>query len=105
MLIILIFIGIEGVFNIISNKYYIKLFVTITSILVIIYEILNLYFLHRFIKKNIQISEVLPNYIIELLKELKNISSDIESIKYFKRSCYIHILLYFFSIIIINLIF
>ena len=98
-------LGFEGVFNILSNNYYIKLFCYISCSLSICYEMLNLYMLHRFINKNINISSVLPDYIIELLKELENISSDIESIKYFKKTCYIHILLYIIPIIMVTLIF
>ena len=107
MIIFIIFnlLGFEGVFNILSNNYYIKLFCYISCSLSICYEMLNLYMLHRFINKNINISSVLPDYIIELLKELENISSDIESIKYFKKTCYIHILLYIIPIIMVTLIF
>ena len=99
------FLGFEGVFNILRNNYYIKLFCYISCSLSICYEILNLHMLHRFINKNINISSVLPAYIIDLLKELENISSDIESINYFKKTCYIHILLYIIPIIMVTLIF
>lgn len=77
--------------NLSPDLNYLKIFYIIACSLTICYELLNLYFLHRFIKKNIKISEVLPDYIIFLLKELEEISSNIESIKFFKKSCYIHI--------------
>lgn len=99
------FLGFEGAFNILNNKYYIKLFCYISCSLIIFYEILNLYLLHKFINKNINISTVLPKSIIVFLKDIECFSSDIESIKFFKKTCYIHILLYMFSIIMVSLIF
>jgi hypothetical protein len=105
ILIILNLVGFRGVWSILSNTYYLKLYFLIGSSLAICYELLNLYLLYRFIKKNMIISSVLPDYLINMLKEIENISQDIESIKYFKKSCYTHILLYLFAIIITSLIF
>ena len=79
-----------------------KLFAYLTCSLIILYQIFNIYFLHRFISKNIKISPVLPNFIINWLKDLETISSNKECYQYFKDSCYIQILIYLLTIILIS---
>ncbi len=87
-----------------NNIYYIKLCAYLTCSLVILYYILNIFFLHKFINNNIKISSVLPNFIIIWLKELESISSNIETTQYFKNSCYIQILIYLLIQILISII-
>jgi hypothetical protein len=48
----------------IDTSYYLKIYIYITASLAILYQILNLYLLHLFIKKKVQISEVLPQFLI-----------------------------------------
>lgn len=50
--------------------------------------------MHRFNNNNIIISDVLPNFIINWLNNIKIISSNKDSLNYFKNSCYIQILIY-----------
>ena len=58
------------------------------------YQFLNLYLIHKFASKNIKIPEVLPDFLINWLKEFKIITQSEESIKEFKKICYIEILVY-----------
>ena len=50
--------------------------------------------MHRFNNNNIIISDILPNFIINWLNNIKIISSNKDSLNYFKNSCYIQILIY-----------
>lgn len=103
-IILLNLIGFNSIINILSNILYIKIFAYFTCSSVILYQIFNLYFLHRFFCKNIKISPILPNLIINWLKELESISSTIENYQYFKNSCYIQILIYLLIIFLISFI-
>ena len=57
--------------DVLNNPYYIKIFSYISCSLAIFYELLNLYLLHKFTNKNIKISEVLPEFIINWLQEFE----------------------------------
>ena len=103
-IILLNLIGFNSLIGVLSNIFYIKLFAYLTCSLVILYQIFNIYLLHKFISKNIKISPVLPDFIINWLKELETISSNIESSQYFKNSCYIQILIYLLIIFLISFI-
>lgn len=93
-----------SIIDLLSNIFYIKLFAYLTCSLVILYQIFNIYLLHRFISKNLKISLVLPDFIINWLKELETISLNIENSQYFKNSCYIQILIYLLIIFFISFI-
>ena len=67
------------------------------------YQLLNIYLLHKFSKQNVKIPKVLPEFIINWLNEFYIISSSIESIKFFKQTYYIQISLYLLIMIIITL--
>ena len=75
-------------------------------ILAIFYQILNLYLLHNFKKGDTlrDIPVVLPEFIINWLKALKEISTDIQSIKIVKKDCYTYLVLYSILIILVSLI-
>ncbi len=93
-----------NVLDIISNNYYLKMYCYISCSLVILYQILNILLLYLFSKNNIKIPEILPDFIINWLKEFEIMSSSKASIKEFKTTCYIEILLYVTIIILITLI-
>ena len=68
----------------------------------ILYELLSLFLLHKFSVKNLNIPEILPNFIINWLDLFKVLSSNKESFDSVKKSSYIHIGTY--TVIIILLI-
>lgn len=93
-----------NVLDVIISTYYIKMYIIIGSSLVILYELINLYFLHRFYNKNIKISKILPEFIINWLKEFEILSSSNENFYYYKKFFYIHIFIFIIFIIIAILI-
>jgi hypothetical protein len=103
-IILLNLLGFNSLIDVLSNIFYIKLYTYLTCSLVILYQILNIYLLHRFINKNINISPVLPDFIINWLKDLETISSNNDSSQYFKNSCYIQIFIYLSIIFLISFI-
>ena len=98
-------IGIIVIFGSIFLNYYnyLNIFVFFSTSLVIFYEILNLYFLNRFINKNMKISVVLPQFIINWLKELEEAASNDLTIKIVKENSYIHISIYSVLIFLITI--
>ena len=92
-----------SVIEILNSTYYIKIYLYVSCSLVIIYQLSNLYLLHKFSKQNVQIPKVLPEFIINWLNEFNVISSSVESIKEFKKTYYKEISLYLLIIIIITL--
>ena len=98
-------IGIIVIFGSIFLNYYnyLNIFVYFSTSLVIFYEILNLYFLNRFINKNMKISVVLPQFIINWLKELEEAASNDLTIKIVKENSYIHISIYSVLIFLITI--
>ena len=68
-----------------------------------IYQLSNLYFMNKFINKNIKISEVLPNFLIDWLNDIEVISTSKEGIKEFKKDIYINIAIYIVMFIIFTL--
>jgi hypothetical protein len=93
------------IFFFLSNINYIKIFSYFSCSLVIIFQLFNLYLLHKFSNKNIKISAegLLPDFIINWLKDIEIISSNKKSINEFKKTCYIEILVYLLIIILITL--
>lgn len=83
------------------NAYIWKIAYYIILSLVISYHLLSLYLLHKFSNKNIKISEVLPEFVIQWLKEIEGMSSSSAGIKEFKTSCYIEITIYTMLLILI----
>lgn len=94
--IILLVLKLLGVsyLDIFSNGYYFKMYCYTTCSLVIFYEILSLYLLYLFANKKINISDILPDFLINWLKAIRSLSEDKATIKWFKENSYIHILIY-----------
>ena len=81
-----------------------KIYFYISGSLVISYLLLDLYLIHLFSKKNINISQVLPDFIINWLEEYKIKSESKESINYFKNENYIHLFIFIILILLVILI-
>ena len=96
------YLGIIYILNI--NTFYIKLYFYIGFSVAIFYQLLSIYLLHKFSKKNINIPEVLPDFIINWLKELEIMSSSKEGIKHLKSLIYIEIIVYILLMILFTLI-
>lgn len=80
---------------------YIKIYSYITCSLLISYQLLNLYLLQKFSNNNnIKIPEVLPNFIINWLKEFEIIGSKKKNINNFKQIYYIEISIYLVILIL-----
>ena len=92
-----------SILDFLNNTYYLKLYLYVSCSLIIMYQLLNIYLLHKFSKQNVQIPKVLPEFIINWLNEFNVISSSVESIKEFKKTYYKEISLYLLIIIIITL--
>ena len=98
-------LGFKSIFDVFFNLYYFKMYGYISCSLVIIYQLLNLYFLHKFNNKSFKISDILPEFLISWLKEFEEICNSREAIKEFKNMCYIQIGIYLTIIIFIAFIF
>ena len=85
------------------DMYYIKVAYYIIFSLIISYHLLNLYLLHKFSTKQIKILEVLPEFVINRLKEVEMMSTTKAEIKEFKTMCYLEITVYL-SLMIITII-
>ena len=98
----LLILKILDLFFLIKTNIYIKLFFYLSASLAIIYQLLNLYFLQKFINnKDFIIPEVLPEFVKNWLCNIKIISFNSNAIKDLKNSWYFHMLIY---LIIINII-
>lgn len=80
-------------------KVYIYIFVIIICSLLVLYLILSLYLLHNFIKSQVkgfkvQISSVLPNFLIKYLQNLENYSKSEETIGCIKSLYYRYIIIF-----------
>ena len=84
---------------------YLRMYCYFVSTLIIMYELLNLYLMHKFHTQTIKIPQVLPDFLRNWLKEFEAVSSRVEYIKEFKKGCYIEIGMYLSLIIIVTLIF
>ena len=85
------------------NPYYIKIYTYVTATIATLYQLLNIYLIHRFSQKSIQIPEVLPEFLINWLKEFEILSDTKESVKEFTRMCYFSICIYIIFIILATL--
>lgn len=103
ILLILKFLGYNILTDAINDVSFLRNFIYTFSSLVIFYDLLNLYLLHKFATKNVKISEVLPDFIINWLKEFEVLSSTKNSIKEFKKENYINISIYIFIMIVITI--
>ena len=91
--------------DVLNNVYYLKIFSYVSCSLAITYQLLNLYLIYKFYKKNTPpaIPEFLPNFIINWLKEFEILGSTNESFNEFKNMCYREILVYLLLITLITL--
>ena len=86
------------------NTYIFKIVYYISCSLVIYYHLLSLYLLHKFSTKNIKISAVFPEFVINWLKGIELMSSSTPGIKEFKTNCYMEITVYIIILIVTVLI-
>jgi hypothetical protein len=93
--------GLINILNITFDSYYLKVFILSYSFLVIIYLLLNLYFVYLFSIKKIQISEVLPNFVINWLKDIEVMCSSKEGIQAIKELFYRELLVYIIIIAVV----
>ena len=91
---ILFLIGILGFSVFLISVFKLKIAICILCSLIICYHLLNLYLLHKFSNKKIKILEILPEFLINLLKEIELMSTTRAEIKEFKTTCYIKITIY-----------
>ena len=103
-LVVIKLLGFNSIFDVFLNLNYLKFYIYITSSLFILYQILNLYLLHKSTKNTISISPILPVFIIKWLTEFKEISSNENGVQVFKKMCYVQISLYISIIVFITLI-
>ena len=87
------------------NMQNLKLLSNILCVLAIFYLLLNLYLIHKFANKNVNIPTILPEFFIKWLSEFQIIVKTPEGIKEFKNMYYREIVIYSFIIICINLLF
>lgn len=93
-----------GIIEFLNSMYYLKIYSYFSCSLGIIYQLTNLYLLHKACNKDMKISEVLPDFMIKRLKEFEILSSSKDSIIEFKKDCYIHLCIYTVILIIILII-
>ena len=74
--------------------YIICIYCIVASLLLIIYELVSLYLIHKFSTKDIKISEVLPDFIIKELEFLKSVGSSKIMIKECKKLYYFFLTTY-----------
>jgi hypothetical protein len=84
-----------NIFSLITDKSLLRNLIFVYFFLVTSYQLLNLYLAHIFANKKIKIPEILPDFLINWLKEFEIITLTEESIKGFKKTCYIELLVYF----------
>ena len=94
LIVVLKLLGFNNIFEVFSNLYYLELYLYIIGSLLILYELLCLYLIHKFSNKNISISPILPAFLINWLSEFKEICSTEHSIQVFKKMCYRQISIY-----------
>ena len=99
-------LGFNQILGVLNNLFYIKLFFYLSASLAIIYQLLNLYFLQKFINnKDFIIPEVLPEFVKNWLCNIKIISFNSNAIKDLKNSWYFHMLIYLIIIILFTLLY
>lgn len=88
-----------------TNPEKLKIYIAVLTIFVILSQLLSLFFLFRFSKgKNINCLEILPNFLINWLNDLKEMSLNNEVFISTKESLYLHIGIYIVLLIFLVLI-
>lgn len=104
IILVLKLLGYSLITDVINDVSFLSKFVYVYASVVITYQLLSLYLIHKFSTKNVKISEVLPDFMINWLKEFEVMASTKEGIKGFKKNCYIEISIYL-TIVIVTIIF
>lgn len=83
------------------NDYYLKMYFIFAWLFLIVFHLTNLFLLHLFMKKSITIPEILPDFLIDFLKDLESVSTKPETTKELKQSNYrlIGIYIFFFFLL------
>nr|QBL02053.1 hypothetical protein [Phlebopus portentosus] len=74
-------LGFNSVIGFFNNMYYLKKYIYVVGILILIYLMVELLILYLFMTKKIKISEILPESIIDWLKAIEHFSTNTEKIK------------------------
>lgn len=90
---------------VIIDQSFLKKLVFVYFFLVGGFQLLNLYLVYKFASKIVKIPEVFPDFWINWLKEFEVIVLSEESIKEFKKICYIELVIYLIMMVIFILIF
>ena len=93
--------GLINILKIIFDGYYLKLFILSYSFIIILYIFFVLYLVYLFSKKKIQISEVLPDFIINWLKLIEIMCSSKEGIQAIKNLYYRELVVYLLVITVV----
>ena len=98
-------IGIENFLNtfVLGKTIYFKWFGYFSCSFVILFNLLNLYLIHKFSQSDIKVSKLFPDFLINWLNDFKIISANEDSIKFFKDMYYRDIIVYLVIIVIITL--
>jgi hypothetical protein len=97
-------LNLENIIVIIDQSFLKKL-VFVYFFLVGGFQLLNLYLVHKFASKIVKLPVVFPDFFINWLKEFEVIVLSEESIKEFKKICYIELVIYLIMMVIFILIF
>ena len=66
----------------------------------ILYQIIHLYLIHILSTKDIKIPEILPDFIIQWLKDIQNLIQDEQGKKWLKQTSYNHLVIYLILLIV-----
>ena len=102
-LVILKIFGIITVLEFLNSGYFLKTYFLSGCILILLYYFISLYFMYFFSIKKREIPEVLPDFLIEWLKDFEVITKNKEIIKEFKSVFYQEILLYSVLLVLVLL--
>ena len=102
---ILKLLGFNHFIDIFHSLIYLKIFFYVIFLLLIIYQLLNVFILSLFIKNTYKIPEILPEFLISWFQEFEILSSSSESIKEFKNMCYREIFVYVLIMVFMTLLF
>jgi hypothetical protein len=75
-ILVLKLLGFTNILDIYNNLIYLKLFIYTSCSLVILYQLINIFLLYKFSNKNVKIPEILPEFLINWLKEFEFICQD-----------------------------
>ena len=104
-IIIIKIIGLPAAITIINSNYYLKLWAYLGCLGGIIYQLVHIFFIYFFSIKKRKIPEILPDPLINWLKEFEIICETKIGIKEFKNLYYREILVYVIMIIFVTIIF